>query len=162
MDKKNFWVRIDNRLVHGQVIETWLPYSHAGSIAVVNDELAWDYVQQEIIKLAIPQNIKILFSSVANVLESLSNFCSKKKGNNLFVLFSSCQDAKKAYEIGLEFRYINIGNIHYQPGKTQICEHIFLSAEDKSCLRYFQNQGIKLDFRCIPGKEVNVKTIWEA
>lgn len=48
------FVRIDNRLVHGQIIETWLPFTRARTIVVANDELAADPLRQEIMSLAIP------------------------------------------------------------------------------------------------------------
>ena len=53
------WVRVDNRLVHGQVIETWLPYTNAPYLLVVNDELAADPLRQTIISLAVPARITL-------------------------------------------------------------------------------------------------------
>ena len=51
------WFRVDNRLVHGQVIEAWLPYTGARHLIVANDELAADALRQQIIELAVPQRI---------------------------------------------------------------------------------------------------------
>ena len=47
-----FWVRVDNRLIHGQVVEAWVPYVGAHSILVGNDDLAQDELQQEIMAQA--------------------------------------------------------------------------------------------------------------
>jgi len=149
------WVRIDNRLVHGQVIETWLPYTKARTIIVVNDELAADSLRQEIVKLAIPQEVDIIFSSIEDSL-----FYVKKRLNrleeSLFILFAACEDARLAYEKGLDFDSLNLGNLHYGPGKKQVCAHIALSQEDISCLKFFTRKGVKLDFRCVPHKPVQV------
>ena len=149
------WVRIDNRLVHGQIIETWLPYTKARTIIVVNDELAADSLRQEIVKLAIPQEVDIIFSSIEDSL-----FYVKKRLNrleeSLFILFAACEDARLAYEKGLDFDFLNLGNLHYGPGKKQVCAHIALSQEDISCLKFFSRNGVKLDFRCVPHKPVQV------
>jgi len=149
------WVRIDNRLVHGQIIETWLPYTKARTIIVVNDELAADSLRQEIVKLAIPQEVDIIFSSIEDSL-----FYVKKRLNrleeSLFILFAACEDARLAYEKGLDFDSLNLGNLHYGPGKKQVCAHIALSQEDISCLKFFTRKGVKLDFRCVPHKPVQV------
>ena len=149
------WVRIDNRLVHGQVIETWLPYTKARTIIVVNDDLAADPLRQEIVKLAIPQEVDIIFSSIEDSL-----FYVKKRLNrleeSLFILFAACEDARLAYEKGLDFDSLNLGNLHYGPGKKQVCAHIALSQEDISCLKFFTRKGVKLDFRCVPHKPVQV------
>ena len=51
------WFRVDNRLVHGQVIEAWLPYTGAKHLVVANDELATDLLRRQIVELAIPQRV---------------------------------------------------------------------------------------------------------
>ncbi|MGM0424141.1 MAG: PTS sugar transporter subunit IIB [Thermodesulfobacteriota bacterium] len=160
MDRSRLWARVDNRLVHGQVIETWLPYSNARSIVVGNDELAQDPLQQEIIKLAVPQGVEIAFCSIAGIPEQVSRIHDNRHSREIFLLFYSCEDAKAAFESGVHFHALNIGNLHYSPGKKQICDHIALSQTDMHCLRFFQDQGIKLDFRCVPNIQVQIKPIW--
>lgn len=150
-----FWVRVDNRLIHGQVIEAWIPFTRTTSLLVVNDELAADSVRQEIMALAVPQGVEILFSPVGE-----SPGMIRKKFDNrlssLFILFSKCADARQAFEKGLVFRSLNIGNLHYGPGKKQICSHIALSKDDRTCLNYFNRKGVDLDFRCVPYKQIQV------
>ena len=46
--------------------------------------------------------------------------------------------------------WVNIGNLHYGPGKEQVCEHIALGPEDRSCLKYFAEHGVEIDYRCVP------------
>ncbi|MBS3779346.1 MAG: PTS sugar transporter subunit IIB, partial [Desulfovermiculus sp.] len=58
------------------------------------------------------------------------------------------------------FTFLNVGNIHYSQGKRQVCDHIALGQEDISCLRFLQEQGVKLDFRCLPNTQVNVQALW--
>jgi PTS system mannose-specific IIB component len=154
------WVRVDNRLVHGQVVETWLPYSKANVMVLANDDLVEDQLRQEIIKLAIPSGVDLVFTCITETAETLEWYCEHHVCSQVFLLFASCPDARKALEYGLHFNTLNIGNIHYAPGKDQICDHIALSQEDKSCLRFFQEKGVSLDFRCIPGSEVHLKRMW--
>ncbi|KUJ96007.1 MAG: PTS system sorbose subfamily IIB component [Desulfonauticus sp. 38_4375] len=148
----DMWVRIDNRLVHGQVIETWIPYIKAKFILVVNDSLANDILQQEIIKLAVPSNIEIKFVSLAQVQMGL-----KGQKKETLVLFANCQDARVAFEQGFKFEVLNVGNLHYSPGKEQFCDHIALSKEDIFCLKYLLKKGVNLDFRCVPHKPVQIE-----
>jgi PTS system mannose-specific IIB component len=160
MDKSRLWARVDNRLVHGQVIETWLPYSNARSIVVGNEELAQDPLQQEIIKLAVPQGVEISFVPISDILEQISKIQNNRHSREIFLLFNNCEDAKLAFESGVDLKALNIGNLHYAPGKKQICDHIALSQKDMQCLRFFQEKGVKLDFRCVPNIQVQVKSIW--
>jgi mannose/fructose/N-acetylgalactosamine-specific phosphotransferase system component IIB len=155
-----YWVRIDNRLVHGQIIETWLPYLGSRVILVVNDELADDALRQEIIQLAVPSGVDLLFSRVDAVLSVLRAVDKSNTLKDVLLLFASCTDANRAYQAGLVFTSLNIGNLHYGPGKQQLCPHVALSSEDIGCLRYFSRQGVSLDFRCVPNDSTQVRSSW--
>lgn len=155
-----FWVRIDNRLVHGQVIESWLPFTKSKMIVVANDELAEDELRQEIMSLAIPADIQKAFVHVEGVTDYLYERFRAQEEIDALILFSDCSDAKRAYEKGLAFMRVNIGNLHYGPGKTQVCAHVALSSEDLICLKYFRDSGVKIDFRCVPNEPVQVNSAW--
>lgn len=145
------WVRIDNRLIHGQIIETWLPFTGAKLLVVADDDLAADPLRQEIMSLAIPGDVTLRFARVEAAAQALP------AANGALVLFATCQNARRAYETGLRFDDLNIGNLHYGPGKRQVCAHVAVDAEDESCLDFFVRQGVILDFRCVPGDPVQVK-----
>ncbi len=142
------WYRVDNRLIHGQVIEGWLPYTGASFLAVANDSLAEDETRQLIMMLAVPNRIKVVFMPVLEVPAFMARQADKKE--KTMVLFSTCEDVCRAYDAGTAIEVFNIGNLHYSEGKQQICAHIALSAEDKICLAYLEEQGVNLDFRCVP------------
>lgn len=155
-----FWVRIDNRLVHGQVIESWIPFTGAKKLVVANDALASDILQQEIMSLAIPQDVDPFFIPVDALTSFLGAHSRSLRDLDLLVLFASCQDARRAFERGVAFQSLNVGNLHYSPGKKQLCAHVALSAEDESCLQFFSKRGVTLDFRCIPTVPIQVRAPW--
>jgi len=149
-------VRIDNRLIHGQIIETWLPYTGAKNVIVANDELANDVLQQEIMSLAIPQTVKSSFVNIESLAEEVEQVKSRKN-SGILVLFSNCSDAKRSFDSGFCFDILNIGNVHYSPGKKQVSPSVALSDEDERCLRQLFRKGIELDFRCVPNDPVQVR-----
>lgn len=150
------WFRIDNRLVHGQVIEAWLPHIRASILMVANDELAADELRQEIMSLAVPSSVTFLCCPVKDAVVELRRFELKKREQHMMVLFASCADARVAHMTGVNFPVLNIGNIHYAPGKEQVCEHIALSPMDRTCLAYFEDHGVEIDFRCVPSMTAKV------
>ncbi|TVM18326.1 PTS mannose/fructose/sorbose transporter subunit IIB [Oceanidesulfovibrio indonesiensis] len=154
-----FWARVDNRLVHGQVIEAWLPYTGAKTLLVCNSELSHDVLRQEIMSLAIPSNVRARFISAEKANEFIE-YDSRTDRSSVLVLFADCQDARLAMENGLSIETLNIGNLHYEPGREQICPHVALSREDATCLRDLKERGVELDFRCLPTEPVQVKTTW--
>ncbi|GAB1410812.1 PTS sugar transporter subunit IIB [Desulfovibrionales bacterium] len=150
------WFRIDNRLVHGQVIEAWLPHIRASILVVANDELAADELRQEILSLAVPSAVTLLCCTVKDVPRELRRLEHEQGNQRILVLFATCEDARDAYMAGVEFSVLNIGNLHYGPGKEQICEHIALSATDRACLTYFKDNGVEIDCRCVPSMTAKV------
>ncbi len=148
------WIRVDNRLVHGQVIETWLPYTNANHLLVVNDDLAADFMRQTIISLAVPSRIKLQFLKVEQIGAALA---SLPKDSNVLVLVADCHDAVRLLDSGVIFSTLNIGNLHYGPGKRQVCSHVALSEEDEECLLQLQARCVKLDFRCVPNEKVHLE-----
>ena len=143
-----FWFRIDNRLVHGQVIEGWLPYLGVRELIVVNDPLSRDELQQQIMRLAVPSRVALSFIPVVDVKKRY-DFLNQGGISALFLL-ANCFDARRVREQGVPMHALNIGNMHYGPGKRQICAHVAISDEDMNCLLFLEATGTALDFRCVP------------
>ncbi len=151
------WFRIDNRLIHGQIIETWLPYTRATRLVVCNEQLARDGLRQQIMLLAVPSRIAVDFTAPASLNQLLRQ--ARQQDERLLVIFADCADVSAAHKAGTDFTTLNIGNMHYAPGKQQICGHAAFSPEDSACLRAFAESGVKLDFRCVPNDTTEV-TNW--
>jgi len=150
-----FWVRVDNRLIHGQVVEAWVPYIGAHNILVGNDELASDELQQEIMSLAIPNNVESAFLTIDELTDD--ERLTQAGRENTLLLFSTCLDVRRAFEKGLRVPLLNVGNLHYGTGKRQLSPSVALGPEDEACLRYLLEQGVELDFRCVPNDHVAVR-----
>lgn len=144
------WFRVDNRLIHGQVIEGWLPYTGAKHLVVVNDPLADDDIRQQIMVLAISRHIDVRFVHVDELGKTLVGL-----GDATFVLFENCRDVRRVCEQSVKVPTLNIGNIHYAKGKHQLYPNVALSDEDVADLRMIiKAQHTQLDFRAIPSEIV--------
>lgn len=143
------WFRVDNRLVHGQVIEGWLPHLAAQHLVVANDAFAADLLRQQIAELAVPEDVDIHFvtlDDLASVLESCGPSC--------LVLFEDCRDARRACDAGVAMETLNIGNLHYAPGKEQLLPHIAVSEDDREDLRRMKERSVSFDLRRVPTEHV--------
>ncbi len=142
------WCRVDNRLVHGQVVEAWLPYLGASFLVVANDAVAGDYLQRQIMQLAIPARINAFFSRIAELPLLLKDLeTAHEKG---LILFADCADVWRAVQGGFKPTVLNVGNLHYGPDKKQVCTHVALSQGDAECLDRLKSLSVNLDFRCVP------------
>lgn len=111
------WFRVDNRLVHGQVIEGWLPYLDATRLVVVNDDLAVDALKQQIMMLAIPDRIDIQFVTVPEAKAVFEDL--EKRSPRYLFLFANCADVLRLMEQGVSIGVLNVGNLHYAKGKLR-------------------------------------------
>ncbi len=151
-------VRIDNRLVHGQIIEAWVPYARANCIVVVDDHVASDFFRETVIKMAVPRDIEILISSVEDFPRNVKMV--EKEGGKAIVLFSSLRDALQAYREGFRFDHLNIGNIHSEECVQKCAPSVLLGEEDVAAIRELVEQGVQVDVRRVPReKPIDVRDV---
>ncbi len=154
-------VRIDNRLVHGQILEAWVPFIKAKCIMVVNDSAACDFYCETVIRMAVPSEIEVIISSVEDFAKTYTY-----KGNGekkTIVLFATVADACRAYNLGFSFDKLNIGNIYNEEYKLCHGTSVFLcDNEIRDLLTLLENDGVEIGIRRIPRERaVNIKDIFK-
>jgi mannose/fructose/sorbose-specific phosphotransferase system IIB component len=141
-------VRIDDRLVHGQVIESWCKKLKIDHIIVSNDAVAGDSMQRSLITLAVPSYIKV---SVLTVEQTGGLLLSGKTSQDrVIVLLSSPRDVVNLLKTGFKIAEINVGGLHYSQGKVQVSKTISLSDDDLDALDELDDMGVKLEMRILP------------
>lgn len=144
-------VRIDDRLIHGQVVEGWLRTIHANHIIVANDEVAGDEMQCALLSLATPNNVKL---SVLNIEQTAKQILDNTmKDDRVLLLFSNPVDVLRLVEKGVELESINVGGLHFYEGKTQVSKALCVDNKDIQALLSLGKKGIKLEARIVPTDE---------
>jgi len=139
-------VRIDGRLVHGQVVEGWLKAIRATAIVVASDQVAADETQKALYLLAVPQGIKLQCLSIREAAEAWSNW----KKDRVLVLVSTPQDALALVNKGATIESINVGGMHYREGRVQILKAVSVDDKDVAAFNELMNKGIFLEARPLP------------
>jgi mannose/fructose/N-acetylgalactosamine-specific phosphotransferase system component IIB len=154
-------VRIDNRLVHGQILEAWVPFIKAKCIIVVNDSAACDFYCETVIRMAVPSEIEVIISTVEDFARNYT--FSGNGGKKTIVLFATVADACRAYDLGFHFNKLNIGNIYNEEYKLCQGTSVFLcDHEIRDLLKLLENNGVEIGIRRIPReRSVNVKDIFK-
>jgi mannose/fructose/N-acetylgalactosamine-specific phosphotransferase system component IIB len=142
-------VRVDDRLVHGQITVGWVPYLRATQILVVNDRLAADSVLTGIVRLGGTAGLKIevVGTDRAALLCRQGAFDCER----LIVLFENLEDARRALDSGLHFRNLNLGGLRRDGGKVSMKGAVSLSPADLEVLRDLRRRGIEVEVRLMPG-----------
>ena len=141
-------IRIDNRLVHGQILEAWVPFIGASHMVVVSDEVAGDGFREAVIRMAVPQQIEMYIYGI----EEFSRGRAYKKylKEHSIILFGGIDDLLRAYRLGFRFEALNIGNVHTNDGVYHPTPSISLSEDNMKGLMALADSGVKIELRCVP------------
>jgi len=140
--------RIDDRLIHGQILETWVPFLNVDCIVVANDQIAENLLRRKLIQASVPKNIDVLFGSIGDINQIVGS--NGVKGRRVLLLFKNSLDALKSFQSGLKFPELNLGNLHGEPGGARISCSIFLHENDIVNLTSLEKSGVKISIQCVP------------
>ncbi len=140
--------RIDDRLIHGQVVEGWVNFLKANSILVADDNVASNPLQRSIIEISVPQGLKVHIGGVEDICMQIRSHAFDSERSIL--LFSSPADVVRAIRSGLECRTLNIGGMHYTKGKQKLMDVLAVDASDMKALTDLVGLGVKVDIQTVP------------
>jgi PTS system mannose-specific IIB component len=143
--------RIDDRLIHGQVVVGWARHSQADCIVVANDAVSADPMQRTLLPMAVPQGIEVAIYRVKEAADKLS--AGAHSARRAILLFASPADALSFRKLGGELSELNVGGIRLAPGKEQLRKSISLGPEDRAALSALRGMGVDVYLQMVPGDE---------
>lgn len=144
-------VRVDHRLLHGQVAFAWTKNLGVDCILIANDEVAKDTLRMGALRMAAPSGVKLVIKSMEDSVANIK--AGKTDKYNLFILLESIEDAYRLTEEVPEIKYINLGGIKSASDKRQISKAIFVSDKDCDLLRKMNDKDVKLEIRMVPDEK---------
>ena len=142
------FVRIDDRLIHGQVVEGWVNFLKATCIMVADDRVAVNTLQKSIMEISVPQGLKVAIGSVEDVCAQLRT--AAFDADRVILLFSNPSDVLRALTSGLECRALNIGGMHFVPGKRKLLDVLAVDDIDLDALKQIAARGIRVEIQTVP------------
>jgi PTS system mannose-specific IIB component len=140
-------VRVDDRLIHGQVVAIWLKALNAKRIVIVDDRTARDEFLREVITLAAPKGVPVevldLESGTARVRDLAAN------SEPIFVLMRSPLVALHLREAGVEFPLLNVGGLGAGPTRKPLYRNISASPEEREAFRRLESMGTTVELRIV-------------
>ncbi|MBN1593460.1 MAG: PTS sugar transporter subunit IIB [Candidatus Coatesbacteria bacterium] len=142
-------VRLDDRLIHGQVVAGWVKSLMLKGIVVIDDEVAQSPFQESLMRMAVPEGIdvEVFASDSCNGLYKRLEQSSKKT----IVLFSQVSDIFKLFmNKAFPLHALNLGGVGFTEGREQLAESLFLSPEEIQMLADLANAGVYIELRPTP------------
>lgn len=139
-------VRVDNRLIHGQVVEAWLPRLRAERVVVADDEADQSPLVRAAMGLAVPAHVEVLIEPLRDV--RYGDLAADDR--RTLVLLRDVDAALTAKERGLKLTQLNLGNVHFSPGRRKVSPSVFLSQEELDRLKMLVDEGVEVEARGVP------------
>lgn len=141
-------LRVDHRLLHGQVAFSWTQYVGADCILIANDNVPDDELRKTTIKLAKPPSVKLVIKNINDSIESIKSGVTDKY--NLFIVVESVNDAWRIASAVGEIKSINLGGIKAKEGSKNISKAINLLPEEIEQLQQLVGKGVEVEIRQVP------------
>ena len=142
--------RIDDRLIHGQVLVAWGARYHPARIWIADDGVAANEWERALYRDAAP-GIEVRVVSVAEAAAAYP--VESAAAGAAFLLVRDLAAARRLVESGAAIPAFNVGGLHYTAGRVQLGKAIFLSREDSEALREISRRGVTLEGRPLPSDE---------
>jgi len=141
--------RVDERLIHGQVVVGWGGPLHADRMVVVDDTLAASSWEQELYCLGVPPEIEARFRSVEEARGEVEGWKADPK--RTIVLVRDVATARRLAESGaLAGEEVNLGGIHHAEGRAQVLPYLHLRPAERAALHEIAELGATVAARDLP------------
>lgn len=140
-------VRVDDRLIHGQVVAVWLRAVGAHRIVVVDDKTARDEFLRDLIVLAAPQGVAVEVHGVAEGTPRVAELAGSSE--DVFVLMRSPVIALQLRKAGVPFGVLNIGGMGSGPGRKTLYKNISAGDEELAAMRELEKMGTQVEMRIV-------------
>jgi PTS system mannose-specific IIB component/fructoselysine and glucoselysine-specific PTS system IIB component len=140
--------RVDDRLVHGQVVIGWGRTLNIRFVALVDDTVAASEWERELYRMGVPAEVELIFASVADAARLASGWRADPR--NGIVLTSDAQTMAALCEAAPPVERVNLGGIHHKPGRRQRLPYIYLSDEEFRALDALAAGGTEVTAQDLP------------
>jgi PTS system mannose-specific IIB component/fructoselysine and glucoselysine-specific PTS system IIB component len=141
-------VRVDDRLIHGQVIVGWVKAIGAKRILLVDDDVARSEWQRELYALGTPSDLMLEFASVADAPAAVSR--SAESAEKTIILVANVRSAARLCGTVPGIKSVNLGGLHDGGGRTKRLPYVYMSDEEAAELEALQDRGVSVTAQDVP------------
>jgi len=139
--------RIDDRLIHGQVVVGWGQPLDVRFIVLVDDTVAASDWEQELYRMGVPPEMDVRFHSAADAPRYLDGYREEARAG---ILLTGDIPTMRRLVVEAGVRDVNVGGIHHRAGRTQHLRYVFLTPEEQDALRSIANEGAVVTAQDVP------------
>ena len=143
--------RIDDRLIHGQVMTAWVKKTRANQILIIDDEVAKDEFMREVLKMSAPNGIDIVVKGLMDAVEFLNQ--QEDKSNRLIILVKGPAVIEQLLENGIMIDKLIVGGMGAKAERRVLYKNISASEEERAIFKRMIDRKIPVVIHIIPDQK---------
>ncbi|WMJ81609.1 PTS sugar transporter subunit IIB [Clostridium sp. MB40-C1] len=151
-------VRVDHRLLHGQVAFSWMNSIGGDSILIASDEVVKDEIWKTTLKLGKPSGVKLVIKNIEDSIKALNSGVTDKY--KLLIVVQTIKDVARLVEGCPQITTVNLGGVKDTEGARQISKAVFVTRADEEILKNLMDKGIEVEIRQIASeKKIDARSV---
>lgn len=140
--------RIDDRLIHGQVVVGWGQPLNTAFIVLVDDDVATCDWERDLYRMGVPPEMDIFFDTVDSAVQNHARYAADPRPGLLVT--GDISTMRRLSTAVPEIREVNVGGLHHRAGREEKLRYVFLSADDEKELRDLAASGVTITAQDVP------------
>lgn len=140
--------RVDDRLVHGQVVIGWGKPLAIGFIVLVDDTVAGSDWEQELYRMGVPSEVELIFAGVREAIEKLPAWRNDQR--NGLVLTPDVATMAELCRAAAPVPRVNLGGLHHKPGRLPRIPYVYLTTDEFDMLQGMADSGVEITAQDLP------------
>lgn len=145
--------RVDDRLIHGEVVTAWTPTMRANRIIIVDDEVAKDTFNVRIVKALAPAGTKVFVYSVEKASEKL--MVQGVPGERIIVLAKTPITFDRLVKAGVPLKEVNLGGAGIRGKRQPFINNVSLDPDEVLACESLQKAGCRVYYQLVPEQGVS-------
>ncbi len=141
-------VRVDDRLLHGQVVLNWARYVRPTLIAVVDDSVAHDAVASSLLRSVAPGETDLWIGAAAEAATVL--VC--RNPQHVMLILRDIETARRLFDAGVRYATLNVGCVGFAEGRRRISPQVALTMHEREVLQSLQRAGVTVTLQTVPSE----------
>ncbi len=148
--------RIDDRLIHGQVVTAWMKYYPTNHIVIVDDVLSKNMIMQRLYKAAAPSGIDL---NIYTVHEGVQ-FLKEDHQKNVMLLVKNPLVLEALIDEDVKIESVVLGGMGSNPERTQFIKNVFASDPERTSFKRIMDKGIPINYQLVPDdRAINIENL---
>lgn len=143
-------LRIDDRLIHGQVMTGWVKHLNASKIIIVDDELVNDDFMISVLEMAVPSHMTLNIYNAETATQKLKDIENDGKEDQIIILVKSPLPVLKMLENGLTFEKLTVGGMGVNENRSRLYRNLAASDKERKAFQEITKIGLPIQIQVLP------------